>query len=49
MVEAKQIQDSRVQIVDVQAIVDGVQAELVGGADARPPRTPPPASHIVKP
>ena len=38
------------QVVDVDLVLDGVVAEVVGGAVARCPRfTPPPASHMVKP
>jgi len=33
VVEAKQGKNGRVQIVDVQAVLDRVQAEFVGAAD----------------
>ena len=32
MVEAEQVQDGRVQVVDVDLVLDGVVAELVGRA-----------------
>ena len=49
MVEAHQVQDRGVDVVDVGTVLDGVQADLVGGARRSPPFTPPPAIHIVKP
>ena len=33
VIEAEQVQDRGVQVVDVQAVLDGVQAEVVGRAD----------------
>ena len=33
MVQAQQREDRRVQVVDVDLIVDGVEAEVVGGAE----------------
>jgi hypothetical protein len=33
VVQAEQLQDGRVQVVDVDAVLRGTQAELVGGAD----------------
>ncbi len=39
-----------VQVVDVDLVLDGVVAVVVGGAVAEcPALTPPPASHMVKP
>ena len=32
VVEAEQVQDRGVQVVDVDAVFDGLEAELVGGA-----------------
>ena len=32
VVEAQQVQDRGVQIVDVNSVLDGLEAELVGGA-----------------
>ena len=49
VVEAEQVQDRGVQVVHVDAVLDGAEAELVGGAVDVPPFTPPPASHMVKP
>ena len=46
VVEAQQVQDRGVQVVDVDVVLDGLEAELVGGAVDVPPLTPPPASHI---
>jgi len=43
------MQDGSVQVLDVEAVLDGGAAQLVGGADAGAPLIPPPASHIVKP
>ena len=48
VVEAQQVQDRGLQVVDVDAVLDGVEAELVGLADGRGRGlTPPPASHMV--
>src|SRR6516165_11015654 len=33
VVQAEQLQDSRVQVVDVDTILDGAEAEFVGGAN----------------
>ena len=33
VVEAEQVQDRGLQVVDVDAVFDGVEAELVGRAD----------------
>ena len=33
VVEAEQVQDRGVEVVDVQAVLDGVEAEFVGRAD----------------
>ena len=41
------MQDRRLQVVDVDAVLDGGEAELVGLAEVRPGLTPPPASHMV--
>ena len=46
VVEAEQVQDRGVQVVDVDLVLDGLEAELVGRAVDVPPFTPPPASHI---
>ena len=35
VVDAQQVQDRGVQVVDVDAVLDGVHAELVGGAVGR--------------
>ena len=32
MVEAEEVQDRRVEVVDVDRVLDGLEAELVGGA-----------------
>ena len=48
VIEAQQVQDRRVEVVDDDRVLHRVQAELVGRADRRVrPSTPPPASHIV--
>jgi predicted amidohydrolase len=49
VVDAQQVQDRGVQVVDVDAVLDGVHAQLVGGAVHQAARTPPPASSIEKP
>ena len=49
VVEAEELEDRGVEVVDVHAVLDGAEAELVGGADRLPPLTPPPASQVVKP
>ena len=50
VVEAEQVEDRGVQVVDVDPVLDGVQAELVGGAEGRcPPLMPPPAMNMLKP
>ena len=36
VVEAEQVQDRRVEVVDVDDLFDGLVAELVGGAEAEP-------------
>ena len=37
VIEAQQVQDRRLQVVDVDAVLDGDEAELVGGAEVRCP------------
>ena len=49
VVEAQQMQDRRVDVVDVHLVLDGLEAQFVGRAVDVAPFTPPPASHIVKP
>ena len=49
VVEAEQVQDRGVQVVDVHGVLDGLVAEFVGRAVDVPPLTPPPASQTVKP
>ena len=49
VVEPQQVQDGGVQVVDVDPLLDGVPANSSVAPCAMPPRTPPPASHIVKP
>ena len=49
VVEAEQVQDGGVQVVDVDRVLDGLEAEFVGRAVGWPPLTPPPASQTVKP
>ena len=45
VIQAEQLQDRGVQVVDVDAVLDGAEAELVGGADrpGRPSRRRRPA------
>ena len=48
VVEAQQVQDRRLQVVDVDRVLDDVVADLVGaGRGCRPGLMPPPASHMV--
>ena len=49
VVETKQVQQRRVIVVMVHDIRGRLVADLVGLAVARPPLTPPPASHMLKP
>ena len=50
MIQSQQVQDRGVQVVDVDFVLGRVIAVVVGARrSARPPLTPPPASHIVKP
>ena len=50
MVQAEQVQDRGVQVVDVQPVFDGAQAEFVGRRRSSDRlSTPPPAIHMVKP
>ena len=49
VVDAQAVEDRGVDVVDVQAVFDGVEADLVGPADPVPALTPPPAIHMVKP
>jgi hypothetical protein len=48
MVEAEQMHERRVQVVDVNAVVGGVDAELVGLAECQPRLEAAAAIHIVK-
>lgn len=48
VVDAQTVQDRRLQIVDVDRILDDVVGQVVGLPNDGPPRIPPPASHIVK-
>ena len=49
VVEAEQVQDRRLEVVDVDLVLDGGEAELVGlRRRVMPGLTPPPASHMVK-
>ena len=47
VVQAEQVQDRRVQVVEVDLVLDRVVAVVVGRAVRRPGFTPPPASHMV--
>ena len=49
MLDAEQIENRRVNIVYVNGLIDGLEAEIVGGAVNGPPFTAPPASHMVNP
>ena len=49
VVDAEQVQHRGVQVVDVDDVLDGVVAELVGAPWVMPPLMPPPASQIEKP
>ena len=47
MIEAEDVQHRRMQIVDVHPVLDGVIAELVGGAVDEALLDAAPAIHIV--
>ena len=49
VIQAQQVKDRGVKIVMRDAVLDGVHAELVGGAVRDPRLTPPPAIHMEKP
>ena len=49
VVEAEEVEDGGVQVVDVDFVLDGAEAEVVGRAVGMPPFTPPPARSVVKP
>jgi len=49
VVETHGAKNGRVEIVDVQGILNGLRTELVGRAVSCPPLTPPPAIQTVNP
>ena len=50
VVDAEHVQQGGVQVVDGDAVLDGVEAEFVGLRRRQmPPLKPPPAMHMVKP
>ena len=49
VIEAEQMQNRGMQIVDVHGILDRLETKLVGRSVVMPPLTPPPASNMEKP
>ena len=49
VVQAEELEDRGVEVVDVHAVLDGAEAEFVGRADDLPALHASPASQVVKP
>ena len=49
VIQPKQMKDCGLRVMTRAAVLDRLVAKLVGRSIAKPPRTPPPAIHIVNP
>ena len=47
VVDTQQLQNCRLEIVDVNLALDDSKSQFIGLAQSKPEFTPPPASHIV--